>query len=172
MPALNLLTRAEWGARPPARPLLAHTPVRIVLHHSAVPTAREYRGAISVRQIQDFHMDTRNFDDIGYHFVLGPEGALYEGRPISTVGAHAEGKNAGSIGICVIGDYRKDRDPLTLSAIATLADLIRWLISAYRLHPKEIYGHKDFKRTTECPGDQLYDLIPFFRDRFYDLLFR
>jgi len=117
-------------------------------------------------------MDTRRFDDIGYHFLIGPDGALYEGRPLSTVGAHAEGKNSGSVGICIIGDYRKAHDTLSMISISVLADLVEWLISAYRIHPKDLFGHRDFKPTTECPGDQIYALLPYFRERFYPLLFK
>jgi hypothetical protein len=170
--ALAFISRHRWGARPPSRPLLSHIPARIVLHHSAEPTASEYRGARTILDIQSFHMDTRRFDDIGYHFLIGPDAAVYEGRPVSVTGAHVEGKNSGSIGICIVGDYRNDRDPLSLSCIAALADLLEWLISAFRCHPRELYGHKDFKPSTECPGDQIHALLPFLRERFYPLLFK
>lgn len=50
-------------------------------------------------------MDDRQWFDIGYNFVIGEDGNVYEGRGWDYVGAHAPGYNTQSIGICVIGDF-------------------------------------------------------------------
>jgi len=40
---------------------------------------------------------------IGYHFVIACNGALFTGRDLPEVGAHVQGHNATSIGICMVG---------------------------------------------------------------------
>lgn len=40
---------------------------------------------------------------IGYHFVIYTRGAVATGRHVDEVGAHCQGYNATSIGICLIG---------------------------------------------------------------------
>ncbi|MDD5391183.1 MAG: N-acetylmuramoyl-L-alanine amidase [Gallionellaceae bacterium] len=40
---------------------------------------------------------------IGYHFVIYTRGAVATGRHVDEVGAHCQGYNAASIGICLIG---------------------------------------------------------------------
>ena len=42
-----------------------------------------------VRKIQDFHMGPgRNWWDIGYNFLIGEDGRIYEGRGFDAQGAH------------------------------------------------------------------------------------
>lgn len=43
---------------------------------------------------------------IGYHFVIGTNGAIWTGRHLEEMGAHAAGWNDKSIGICMIGTDR------------------------------------------------------------------
>lgn len=144
---MQIITRAEWGARPPkSAPTLTTWARRtgFMVHHSAGPISQ------SVRAIQDFHMDTRDWNDIGYNFLVRPtDGAIYEGRGWLTIGAHCGGHNTENIGVCVLGT-----DPLTDAAKRSL----RWLYDgAVRRKGSRLVmlGHRDRGRT-ECPGDDLY----------------
>ena len=74
---------------------------RIIFHHSL-----SNFGNVDI--IRNWHHD-RGFSDIGYHFVILPDGKLEIGRELKYVGAHASGKNIDSIGVCLIGDFRKDK---------------------------------------------------------------
>ena len=53
-------------------------------------------------------MNHNNWSDIGYNFLVGEDGNVYEGRGWSKRGAHAPTYNAESIGICVIGDFTSE----------------------------------------------------------------
>ena len=48
--------------------------------------------------IQDFHMDDRGWWDIGYNFLIGQDGRIYEGRGFSVQGAHCSGWNTQTLG--------------------------------------------------------------------------
>ena len=45
---------------------------------------------------------------IGYHFVIRKDGTIERGRPLSVVGAHAQGDNLHTIGICMAGNFEKE----------------------------------------------------------------
>lgn len=50
-------------------------------------------------------MNRRGWTDIGYNFLVGEDGNVYEGRGWGKKGAHSVPFNGKSIGICIIGDY-------------------------------------------------------------------
>ena len=65
---------------------------------------------------------------IGYHFVIACNGAVFTGRDLSEVGAHAEGYNAASVGICMTGTSAFTRDQF-----AALEALLRQLSQSLRV---------------------------------------
>ena len=73
----------------------------IVLHHAA--------GNGSVKQIHDYHKNTKGWSGIGYHFYVRKDGTVWRGRPENTVGAHTVNYNAVSIGICFEGNFENEQ---------------------------------------------------------------
>lgn len=103
------MSRKEWGARPPLErvPLEVTPTPYVVIHHGGIARYCYDKKACSaiVRSYQNYHLDSQGWFDIGYNFVIGEDGNVYEGRGWDYVGAHAPGYNTQSIGICVIGDF-------------------------------------------------------------------
>lgn len=153
---MNIVTRSQWGARPPKRdPYVIGTPVaELWLHH----TAGYERGPSGVRAIQNFHMDTRGWNDIAYSWLYDPaDRTFYEGRGPGVAGGHTKGHNTVSHALCVLGHY-DEAVPLA-HTVEDLAAFCRW-------HGAQGYGpgaftggHRDVG-STSCPGDNLYRLIP------------
>lgn len=56
--------------------------------------------------LKNDHMNRKGWNDIGYNFLVGEDGNVYEGRGWGKQGAHSVPFNKKSIGICIIGDYR------------------------------------------------------------------
>ena len=117
---------ATWGARPPADPLtvLAHKPVRILVHHTDTPNSTDYSQAHAyalARSIQNHHMDDNHWSDTGQHFTNTRGGYLLEGRhnSLSTLkggkeivrAAHCPGQNDIAIGIENEGNYMATQPP-------------------------------------------------------------
>lgn len=50
-------------------------------------------------------MNSNGWDDIGYNFLVGEDGNVYEGRGWDNVGAHAKDFNSQSMGVCILGTY-------------------------------------------------------------------
>ncbi|XP_017752210.1 PREDICTED: peptidoglycan recognition protein 3-like [Eufriesea mexicana] len=154
----NIVSRKEWGARPPVEQVLLEvTPTPyVVIHHGGIAKYCYDKAACSeiVRSYQNYHLDGQGWFDIGYNFVIGEDGNVYEGRGWNYVGAHAPGYNTQSIGICIIGDF-SDFLPseVALKAVNTLVDYgvsLGKISEDYR-----IIGHRQV-RNTVCPGEVLY----------------
>lgn len=150
-----VITRAEWGAAAPdlrlQNPKDREVFNTVVIHHSAMPIDE------GPREIQQVHMQGRNFQDIGYHFLIGREGRVYEGRSLAVHGAHVKEHNAGTLGIALLGNYEE------LEPTAEQIQRLRWLISTLMAnHPlTHLAGHRDFlPGKTVCPGKNLAALLP------------
>lgn len=156
----SIVSRSEWGARPPKSGYTYHTPQKITIHHTWRPTSADYQGSATIRSIQNYHMDSNGWSDIGYHFLIGTyrssgETKIYQGRPENVVGAHTGGANTNNVGVNVIGDYTTET--LHNNSYQALIKLLGWLCSHYSINPDNIYGHCDLN-STACPGTNLYSL--------------
>lgn len=157
---VKIITREEWKARPPVERVLMDRPVPyVVIHHGGIPKYCHDQKTCSaiVRHYQDLHLDDRGWFDIGYSFVIGEDGNVYEGRGWDYVGAHAPGYNSQSIGICIIGDF-SDFLP-NEAALKTLNGLIEYGVSLGKISNNyHVIGHRQ-ARNTLCPGDKLYSYV-------------
>ena len=146
---MRVVSRREWGAKPAKATTPLH-PARVnlfVLHH----TTGSYRGARTVRQIQAFHQGPkRGWSDVGYNFLIGDDGTIYEGRGWGFVGAHARGENSRSIGVAYIGDGSRPVPDAAKRAILELLGEAERRFGSLRQ-----VGHRDVGATS-CPGDVLY----------------
>lgn len=112
---------------------------KVVIHCSAsVPSA-----GTTAATIDEWHRK-RGFSRIGYHYVILTNGMIQEGRNVADVGAHAEGHNKDSIGICLVGgvdNTGKPADNFSAAQKAALLDLLKTMQLAF---PKaQILGHRD-----------------------------
>lgn len=127
----------------------------LVIHHSGF---YEQDGFSTLLEIQRAHHEDRGWADVGYHFMVDKDGTIYEGRDLTVRGVHVEGYNTGSVGVCLLGDFRFEA-PSEAQLTATYA-LNNWIV--YRTGITHLAGHQDFNDFTECPGtfiaNQLEDL--------------
>ena len=181
----GFVTRNEWGCPdgegaplwPPAYTIVTHA----VVHHTA--GANDLADwAAEVRNIWYFHTFTNRWGDIGYNFLIDPNGVIYEGRAggAGAIGAHFSCRNTNTVGIALLGTFTNV--PPTAAALASLervlADLCRLNAIdpiALLYHPPSqlvlptILGHRDGNPSTqtctrtECPGDVLYSMLPMIR---------
>ena len=110
----------------------------IIVHH----TASGFKTTFE--QITSWHKD-RGFNTIGYHFVVFPDGKIREGRPVSQIGAHAKGRNADTIGVCVVGNFEELLP--TEEATEALSLLLDSLLDSYDLPRSSVFGHRDVGST-------------------------
>lgn len=142
----------------------------IVIHHEG--NFQTY----DVADVQMSHMWGKGYADIGYHFIVGPDGTVYEGRDIAVRGAHVDAGNTGRIGVLLLGDFEPglvletpigevrlpidndDPGPTALQVQST-AEVIEWLDYKYGI--ERVAGHRDFNPTL-CPGANALPYIHMF----------
>lgn len=150
---MDIVTRQEWGARPPEAVSPIVMPTReLWLHH----TADNNHGADGVQAIQRFHMDSRGWSDIAYSFLVDVDGTVYEGRGAGMSGAHTRGHNSVSHAICAIGNYQTILPPSGL--LVSVARLVAHGHERGWWPSKLSGGHRDVGQTS-CPGQRLYERI-------------
>ena len=180
-----IVTRTEWGCPdgeaaplwPPAYTTVTHT----VVHHTAGANDL-VDWATEVRNIWYFHTFSNGWGDIGYNFLIDPNGVIYEGRAggFGAIGAHFSCRNTNTAGIALLGTFSNvaPTDAALASLEKVLADLCRLNAidpTALVFHPPSqlllptILGHRDGNGSTqtctrtECPGDVLYSMLPMIR---------
>lgn len=92
----------------------------------------------------------RFWADIGYHYLIDWRGTIWEGRKLEKVGANVRGKNPGTIGVALFGDYTRQK-PTTAQLVA-LKQLLAYLVNSQKIDPAGIRGHGDLNADTKCPG--------------------
>ena len=185
--------RSDWDPTnqcvPKDEPGLVQVTQAFVHHTSTTSAANSYTQADVPGRILGiclFHTDTRDWDDIGYNFLIDKFGQIWEGRAggidKGVQGAHTAGFNSYSFGVAFIGYHTAVRP--TLTAEAALKDLIAWKASIHNTDTsgvttvvskgsakwaegtpvalKGISGHRD-AQLTACPGEACYNRLPIYR---------
>ncbi len=139
----------------------------IIIHCSATrPTWWSGRTINQkIAEIRRWHVNDRGWKDIGYHYVIDRDGTVGTGRPIDQIGAHVQGHNTGTIGVCLIGGHGaaatdKFEDHFTPEQAASLSSLIYKLRPYYGIY--KITGHNDYANKG-CPG---FKVAPWWAEQF------
>ncbi len=195
VPTPTIITRAEWGADESIRDnhIIGWAPFRkIVVHHTASPNHVK-DPASTVRFGYELHVVGRGFTDIGYNFLISPDGQIFEGRRArkygkgelhtgedgagnAIIGGHSKGRNAGTCGIALIGNFMKTAP--SAAAIESLIHLAAWEAQRHRIDPlgsdefiatdstrlvfPNIVGHRGIGSTL-CPGTRMAESMPWLR---------
>lgn len=118
----------------------------IVVHCTATIEGIDY----SVAEIRRWHIK-RGFSDIGYHYLIGIDGTLREGRNVNISGAHTKGYNAHSIGVCYVGGLDKNKKAKDTRTPAQKETLLRLLKDLKSIYPNAtIHGHREYANKA-CP---------------------
>ena len=121
----------------------------IIVHCTATPEGR----VETVQSIRNMHK-AKGWSDIGYHYLIGLNGERWEGRNVNLIGAHCEGHNSNSIGVCYVGGVDKKMQAKDTRTEKQKDALVALLKDLRKLYPKaKIYGHRDFdKKGKACPS--------------------
>lgn len=130
----------------------------IIIHEADTPAGKDFHAS----DIDQWHIE-RGFQRtdawrksynpdlraIGYHYVIPLNGMIETGRHRDEIGAHCQGANSSSIGICLIGHGR-----YTSNQWQSLATLLESLLGVY---PEAVIkGHYEYDSARAqgktCPG--------------------
>lgn len=157
-PASLVNPRSAWGARSPACNPGSHSPAKVTVHHTATPLPDSISPEARVRQIQNYHIDSRGWCDIGYHYLVDWNGEMWQGRYETVLGAHVANNNTSNVGISFMGTYSST--PASGAQLDACAGLLDWLHDNYGIPMNRSYikGHREYGGTS-CPGDRLYSQL-------------
>jgi hypothetical protein len=142
-------------------------PIAILVHHTG--SAMKLKTALSakMRGLQRFSQareklaDGRvkpGWPDVPYHFYVGADGKIAEGRNITAVGDTNTGYDpTGFIQVVVEGNFEKEN--VTKAQEESLKQLLSWLKDKYAIKASAISGHNDVAQTA-CPGKDLAARLP------------
>lgn len=126
----------------------------IILHHS---WSQDSGNIHNWQEIGAYHTKVKGWNAIGYHWgIENYEGAhrYCVGRGMDCVGAHTQGMNDTSIGICLVGEY-DSKEPLDCQ-YWMLAELCKDLMRDFQIPIENIRRHSEYAEKT-CPG-KMFDM--------------
>lgn len=161
----DFTSREQWKARP-HKDGIGHWSQNLTafaIHHTA---GSSISNADTIKSIQNYQMDARGWSDIGYHFLVGNDGMIFEGRELSWKGAHVKGHNEYSVAISALGCFEETEcdgvkyphttqlTQLMLNSIGELVGFIAFKSNITHINRNNVRGHREFENTaTACPGN-------------------
>lgn len=183
----DMIMQEEWrqGLPDPDYDRIPNAVSHQIIHHSA--TDNELTDYVNlVRSIYLYHTEVNGWSDMGYNYLISPDGVLFAGRDPgenlmqdNVLGAHFCASNSGTMGICLLGTFMTQVP--NEAAINTLNKLISWKAIQSNLDPEgssahplnqelgTIAGHRD-GCSTACPGDALYAMLPQIREKSLEII--
>ncbi len=150
----------DWGSTAGPMPEdRSQTPSTITVHHDGVLWRDTDDPVTKARGLQRFSIDEKDWPDIPYHFLVHPDGSIFEARPIGyEADTNTDYDLAGHVGINVRGNYMEQR--VNAAQLAALVSLCAWICDTYDIPPMSIQGHLDVAPgQTVCPGVDLHRYI-------------
>lgn len=168
---VDVVPREEWAPLPANLWTLGNMnkcnnyPIqKITLHHTGdsvitKPGEGRRRAGGSVF----FHINSKGWGDIAYHYLVTPNGEILEGRnpafrSDSNTAYYPEQNRSHTpenhLVITLVGNFEKEEQELTMEARSALTDLLRSSLEYNKLSVDDIILHKDIARTL-CPGQQV-----------------
>lgn len=128
----------------------------VIIHCSATPPDWMHgnTAAAKAKEIKRWHVQDNGWSDIGYHHLIDRDGQVVLGRPIERAGAHTQGHNSNSVGVCLIGAHGASADdrfddhftPAQREAMHRVVDSLQT-----RFGPLKVSGHNQYANKG-CPG--------------------
>uniref|UniRef100_A0A1I8Q9Z5 Peptidoglycan-recognition protein n=1 Tax=Stomoxys calcitrans TaxID=35570 RepID=A0A1I8Q9Z5_STOCA len=156
-PSIKL--KRQWGGK--FSRVIKHRPVAVkyvVIHHTVTKECTNFLQCADILQnMQHHHLTTLDLNDIGYNFLIGNDGIVYEGTGWYIKGAFTHGYNENGIGIAFIGDFRKKLP--SRKALRSAKRLLSCGTEIGVLDPNyELFGAMQLS-ATKSPGLMLYNEI-------------
>ncbi|XP_075042016.1 peptidoglycan recognition protein 1-like [Mixophyes fleayi] len=158
---INIITRTDWRAKKSECTDILTTPVKyVIIHHTEGASCDSINTcSAEVSNIQNDDMKRpREWCDIGYNFLIGEDGEVYEGRGWTTQGNYTESYNSISISIGFIGDFT-DHPPNSTALFAAEHLIACGMYKRYISKCYILKGLRDVDDTTCLCEDSLYRVI-------------
>uniref|UniRef100_A0A6B0V5S2 Putative peptidoglycan recognition protein n=1 Tax=Ixodes ricinus TaxID=34613 RepID=A0A6B0V5S2_IXORI len=158
-PDIQFVSRVQWLAKPPRNVRYISAAVGLVFYHHT-----ERNQCFSIKDCsrivyywQEYHQKHKGWYDIGYTFLIGGDGSVYEGRGFGAVGAHTLGYNDKSVSFSFIGNFTYHAPSKTM--LTTAQNLIDCGIKVGKIRANyTLHGQRDANKR-DCPEEAFYKQI-------------
>jgi hypothetical protein len=123
---------------------------QIVVHHTAGPETQTPKE-VALYHTSANHICSDGCPGIAYHYMIKPNGTIYQVNELESISYHVKNNNTASIGVCFIGNYEVNEP--TEEMIESFHKLKR-VVEQKLGREIPIRQHKEFKATA-CPGRYL-----------------
>ena len=155
-----IVSAKEWGSTPQPIPVSRkHTPKYVTIHHAGVVQRSTTDPAKFVKNMQGWGQREKKWPDLAYHFLIAPDGRIFEGRSLEYEGeTNTKYPLKDQVQVELMGDFTKQR--VTPKQLESLVKLNAWICDHYDIDPILMGGHNDrAPRQTSCPGTDPYRYI-------------
>lgn len=131
-----------------------NNPKNLIIHHTAVSRTK---NAHQFEATDNYHK-SKGWGQIGYHYLIEPDGTVMQGRKENETGAHTSQLNMNffSLGICLTGDF--DTEEPTKEQCESLLLLIQKKQREYAIPENHVVPHRKYAPKS-CWGKLLPDDI-------------
>jgi hypothetical protein len=157
VPRPTIVSSQEWGSTPlPIPDTRKHVPKYITIHHAGVLWEGKTTPDRFVKNMQAWGQKDKNWPDLPYHFLIAPDGRIFEGRPlVYEPESNTKYPLSGNIGVEMMGNFERQRP--SPEQLRSCVALVAWLAQEYSIDPANIRGHSDAAPgQTTCPGRDFY----------------
>lgn len=146
---------SEWGSHPDRMSdALRQTPRFITIHHAGTEWKSGSDPAEVLRRLQRYGQRAKGWPDVPYHFLIAPDGRIFEGRALGYAGdTNTLYDTTGHVQVQLWGNFEEQR--VGAPQLAALVRLLAWLVRTQGIPPDRIAGHLDRSPDTVCPGRDL-----------------
>lgn len=160
--SLQTITAEQWGSVP--APVAAsgssfrsrpHSQITgLTVHHQGEIWRDGADVAAYLRRLQQWSRRERAWVDVPYHFVIAPDGVVYEGRSLEWAGdSNTAYETAGQVQVMLLGNFQ-EQEP-SAAQLLSATRLLAKLMVTYSLGPQTIVAHRHHTTQTVCPGQNL-----------------
>ena len=175
-----IVSSRQWGSAPDETALKRtpkQIPAWITIHHSGTLWKAGKDPADFLRKLQAWgksplapkdEVRKAPFPDVPYHFMIAPDGRIFEGRPVMyEPQSNTPYAVNGNLGIELMGDFERQRP--SPAQLRSLVALTAWLAQRHGIGLDHVRGHTDALQgaaecagsaapecATDCPGKDLY----------------
>ena len=152
-PAPEVVSRADWGGEEVEYPeALRHTPTTVLLHHAGVVWKAGADPAASMRGLLRFSREEKGWPDVPYHFVVAPDGRVFEGRDLGFApDTNTSFDTAGFVNVELLGNFEEQR--VGEVQLESAARVVAWLADRLEMPTEELATHAGVAPgQTACPG--------------------
>lgn len=150
-----IVSPTEWGSNPRAfADGYEHTPRAVLIHHAGVTWKTGPEPATRLRNLQTWGANERGWADVPYHYLIAPNGDIYEGRNVQyRPDTNTNFDTTGFINVHLWGNFEEQR--VSRQQLEASAKLTAWLLDHHNVN--DVLTHRDAAPgQTTCPGRDLY----------------